>query len=100
MICALAGQHCGVLFAEVVRTSEAVGATRSRKAKVESLAELLRGLAEDEVEPAVGFLVGAARQGRIGVGGRTAFGVKAEPADQPTLTVGDVDAALSTLAAT
>ena len=56
-------------------------ATRSRKAKVEALAELLRSLDPDEVEVAVGFLTGAARQGRIGVGWRTAYRDDVEPAD-------------------
>jgi len=89
-----------VLLADVVATSAAVGATRSRKAKVEALADLLRRLQRDEVEPAVGFLVGAARQGRIGVGWRTVYGVEVPPAPRPSITVLDLDAALTTLAAT
>jgi DNA ligase 1 len=90
----------GVLLAEVVATSAAVGATRSRKAKVAALADLLRGLAAEEVEPAVGFLTGAPRQGRIGVGWRTAFGVDVPHAVDPSVTVGELDEALATLATT
>jgi len=91
-----------VLLAEVVDTSAAVGATRSRKAKVASLADLLRRLDGDggEVEAAVGFLTGVPRQGRIGVGWRTAFAVEVEPAASPTLTIREVDEAFTSLAAT
>ncbi|MFP5256362.1 MAG: ATP-dependent DNA ligase [Acidimicrobiia bacterium] len=89
----------GVLLGDVVATSAAVTATRSRTAKVAALAELLRRLGPDEVEPTVGFLVGLARQGRIGVGWRTAYGVESPHAAAPTLTVLELDATLSALAA-
>lgn len=89
-----------VLLADVVATSAAVAATRSRTAKVDALAELLRRLGPEEVAPAVGFLVGQARQGRIGVGWRTAYGIDAAAADTPTITVLELDALLATLAAT
>ncbi|HLR93707.1 MAG TPA: ATP-dependent DNA ligase [Jiangellaceae bacterium] len=89
-----------VLFADVVATSAAVGATRSRKAKVEALAELLRGLSEAEVEPAVAWLAGAPRQGRIGTGWRTLAELRREPASTATLEVGEVDAVLAELAGT
>lgn len=87
-----------VLLADVVATSAAVAATRSRKAKVAALADLLRRLAPDEVEPAVGFLVGRPRQGRIGVGWRTAYGIDATPAAAPSVTILELDAALTALA--
>ena len=77
----------GVLLVDLVATSAAVGATRSRLAKVAELVTLLRRLERDEVEPAVGFLIGAARQGRIGVGWRTAFSVDVPPADSPSIEV-------------
>jgi DNA ligase-1 len=88
-----------MLLAEVVATSAAVGATRSRKAKVESLAGLLRRLEAGEVAPAVGWLAGEPRQGRIGTGWRTLATVRAGPAAEPTLTVPGVDATLDALAA-
>ena len=82
-----------MLLSALVATSAAVGATRSRKGKVTALAELLRSLDHEEVAPAVGFLVGVPRQGRIGVGWRTAFAVDVEAAAEPTLAVLDLDAA-------
>ncbi|MGH9008687.1 MAG: hypothetical protein ACRDYF_02440, partial [Acidimicrobiia bacterium] len=48
-----------------------MAATPARTAKIAALADLLRRLAPDEVEPTVGFLVGEPRQGRIGVGWAT-----------------------------
>jgi DNA ligase 1 len=88
-----------MLLTEVVDTSAAVGATRSRKAKVELLAGLLRRLAPEEVAPAVGWLAGEARQGRIGTGWRTLAAVRPPPAGEPTLTVTGVDEALDALGA-
>lgn len=88
-----------MLLAAVVATSAAMAATRSRTAKVEALAALLRDLAPDEVETAVGFLTGLPRQGRIGVGWRTAYGVDTGPAPSPSIQVLELDAALTTLAA-
>ncbi len=89
-----------VLLAELVATSAAVGATRSRKAKVAALAELLRGLTREEVEPAVGFLTGVPRQGRSGVGWRTAFAVDVPHADEASIEVLELDATLTALAGT
>ncbi|MEO6317865.1 MAG: ATP-dependent DNA ligase [Acidimicrobiales bacterium] len=88
------------LLAILVATSEVVGATRSRKAKVAALAELLRSLSAEEVEPAVGFLVGVPRQGRIGVGWRTVHGIEVEPTEKPWVEVLELDARLSELATT
>ena len=56
--------HWSVLMAEVVATSDTVGSTRARSTKIAALAELLGRLAPDEIEAAVGFLTGEARQGR------------------------------------
>jgi DNA ligase-1 len=89
-----------VLFAELVDTSAAVAATRARTAKTAALVDLLRRLSRDEVEPAVGFLTGAPRQGRIGVGWRSAYRAEVEPAGAPTLTIGEVDDTVGALAAT
>ena len=89
-----------MLLADLVATSAAVGATRSRTAKVAALVALLRGLTRDEVEPAVGFLTGAARQGRIGVGWRTAFSVEVPAAGDPSIEILELDAILTALAGT
>ncbi|WP_091450891.1 ATP-dependent DNA ligase [Actinokineospora iranica] len=86
-------------FAEVVAVSAEVGGTRSRLAKVDALATLLRraeGAAETEA--VVAFLAGAPRQGRIGAGWRTIVALAPEPAAAATLTVGDVDRALADVA--
>jgi len=71
-----------VLFSDVVTASTTVAATRSRLAKVDTLAGVLRAADPDtEVPAVVGFLVGQPRQGRIGTGWRTLVKVAAAPAD-------------------
>src|SRR4051812_16510395 len=87
-------------FASVVAASDAAVATTKRTAKVAALADLLRVLDPTEVRPAVGFLTGTPRQGRIGVGWATLKGHGITPAAEATLTIGAVDRALTTLAAT
>ena len=62
-------------LAEVVAASTEVAATTSRSRKIAILAELLRRLEPDEVPIAVGFLSGLPRQGRVGVGHSTVYGV-------------------------
>lgn len=89
-----------MLLADLVATSTAVASTRARSTKTAALADLLSRLAPDEIEPAVGFLTGEARQGRIGVGWATAFGVEAAPASTPSLTITDVDRALDRIQVT
>lgn len=88
----------GVLFSTIVATSQAVGATRSRRAKVEELRTLLAVLDPGEVEPVVSWLAGEPRQGRIGVGWRTLAGSRIDPSEEPSLTVADVDRAFTELA--
>lgn len=90
-----------MLLADLVATSTSVGATRSRLAKVRALAELLgRAQGPVETETAVAFLSGAPRQGRIGAGWRTLFGLDTAPAAEPTLTVEQVDGVLEEVSAT
>jgi DNA ligase-1 len=79
------------LLADVVDASERVGATSSRSQKIAILAELLRSLDADEVPLAVGFLSGVPRQGRVGVGYATVYGVEVTPAAESSVTVGDLD---------
>ncbi|WP_431245731.1 ATP-dependent DNA ligase [Leifsonia xyli] len=88
-----------MLLDTLVTTAETVASTRSRLAKVDALAGLLSRLEPDEIAPAVGFLVGKARQGRVGVGWRGLSGAMGEPATEPSLTVDDLDALLDSLAA-
>jgi DNA ligase-1 len=88
-----------VLFAELVATSAVVGATSARNAKRDALAALLTGLGPREAIIAVGFLTGEPWQGRIGVGWRTLSAADRVHAAEPTLTLDDVDQAISELAA-
>lgn len=87
-----------MLLADVVTISGDVGATRSRTRKTALLADLIGGLEADEVVPAIGMLVAAPRQGRLGVGWSTLSRVVAEPAEHATLSVAQVDASFSALA--
>jgi DNA ligase-1 len=86
-------------LAELVATSAAVGATGSRLAKIQQLAGLLSRAGPDDVEIAVAFLSGGARQGRIGVGyAAIAKATHVEAAEATTLELRDVDAAFAALA--
>ncbi len=88
-----------MLIAEVVRTSEAVGSTRSRLAKVASLSDLLRRLAPDEVVPAVAFLAGRPRQGKVGIGWATLRAVDPTTAENPSIEILELDRAVTELQA-
>jgi DNA ligase 1 len=91
-----------MLLADLVATSAAVATTSKRTEKVAALAALLGRLAPDEVEPAVGFLTGVPRQGRIGIGWATlgaATGAAAQGTGPP-LTIGDLDQTIDELMAT
>jgi DNA ligase 1 len=79
------------LFAEVVEASRLVTATSSRSSKIATLAELLRTLEPEEVPIGVGLLSGVPRQGRVGIGYATVYGSQVPPADEPSLSVLDVD---------
>jgi len=84
-----------MLLTDLVATHDAVRATRSRKAKVEALAELLRRAAEgppEEVEVVTSYLAGTLRQRRTGVGWR-GMTTLPEPAGTPSLLVLELDAA-------
>ncbi|WP_374974905.1 ATP-dependent DNA ligase [Microbacterium trichothecenolyticum] len=88
-----------MLLNELVTATGEVAATSSRLAKIAVLAALLRGLEPDEIAPAIGLLTANPRQGRLGVGWRSLIGLEVTHADEPTLTLLDVDASLSRLAA-
>jgi DNA ligase-1 len=87
-----------VLLAELTATSEAVGETSSRTAKIERLAEALRRLGPEEVAIGVAYLSGELRQRQIGVGYRSLRGLPA-PATAATLEVAEVDAACERIGA-
>ncbi len=82
------------LLADVVNASQGVADTSSRSGKVAILAELLRQLDSGEVPIVAGLLSGIPRQGRVGVGYSTIYGLEQPPAEVPTLEVGDLDAAV------
>lgn len=86
-------------LAAVVGASAEVAATRSRSTKIAILAELLSSVDATEVEMCVGFLVGTPRQGRVGVGYATVYGIEVPAAEQPSLTVTDLDSAIDAIAA-
>jgi DNA ligase-1 len=78
-----------MLLAELVATSAAVAATRSRKAKVAALAEALARVEPEELEVVVSYLGGRLRQRRTGLGWRGVTDLP-PPADEPSLTVLEV----------
>jgi DNA ligase-1 len=85
------------LLADAVTASHEVADTRSRSRKVAILAELLRRLDPDEIVPAVGFLAGVPRQGRVGVGYATIHALEHEPAAEPSLSIADLDRAITAI---
>jgi DNA ligase-1 len=85
-------------LSEVVATSSAVAELPGRLDKIGRLADLLRRLQPDEIEPVASWLSGSARQGRLGLGYATISAVDAGAASEPSLTVSDVDRALESLA--
>lgn len=88
-------QNHRVLLAELVEVAAAVAATRSRNAKVELIAGLLRRLRPSEVPAAVGFLAGEPRQGKIGIGWAGLTAVPWNAASSPSLTITDLDRLLT-----
>jgi DNA ligase-1 len=78
-----------VLLADLVAASSAVGATRSRTAKVAALAAALRQAGPEEVQTATSYLSGVLRQRRTGLGWRGLTSLPA-PAATGSLTVAEV----------
>ncbi|MGS2616909.1 ATP-dependent DNA ligase [Micromonospora sp. LZ34] len=85
-------------FLDLAATSAAVGATSGRRAKVELLADALRRLDPAEIAAGAGWLAGELRQRQTGVGWASLRDLPS-PAEQPTLTVAAVDAAIDEIAA-
>ncbi|WP_127125624.1 ATP-dependent DNA ligase [Georgenia sp. SYP-B2076] len=82
-----------MLLAQLVETSAAVAATRSRLEKRALLAAVLRATGTDEVEIVASYLSGRTRQRRTGVGWRSLTELP-DPAEVATLTPTAVDRAL------
>ncbi len=87
-----------MLLAEVVSTSAAVAATRSRRRKVELLAGTLARLDDTELAVGAPLLAGATRQERLDVGWAARRSLEPPPARAPALTVLEVDRALDAVA--
>jgi DNA ligase-1 len=83
------------LLADVVIASREVAGTSSRSGKVAILAELLGRLDSKEIPLAVGFLASVPRQGRVGVGYSTIYGIDTAPASRPSLTIDELDRAIA-----
>src|SRR4051794_21697137 len=82
-----------MLLADVAAASEAVTGASGRKAKTELLAACLRTADAAEVPIVAGWLSGQPRQRRTGLGWASLRDLP-PPAEQATLTVLEVDAAL------
>ncbi|TQL68429.1 DNA ligase-1 [Nocardioides albertanoniae] len=78
-----------MLLADLVATSNAVAATRSRKAKVAALAQCLAAASREELPVVSAYLAGSLLQRRTGLGWRSLAALPA-PVEEPSLRVGDV----------
>ena len=87
-----------MLLAELVATSAAVGATRSRLAKVAALADGLRHAAPGEIAIVVSYLSGELRQRRSGVGW-AALRDLPPPAATASLEIAEIDRAFARIEA-
>jgi len=89
-----------MLFVRVVETADAVASAPGRLQKIAHFADLFRRLAPDEIRTVVALVSGQPRQGRLGLGHAALSEVTGlRPADEPTLTVAEVDRMFSALAA-
>ena len=88
-----------VLLANLVETSQRVGATSGRLAKIRELAAFLRDLAADEIETGAHYLSGEIPQGRIGIGYATLrTAASSSPVEVGTLSLIELDGLLTDLA--
>ncbi len=88
-----------MLLAVLVETSKKIASTSKRLAKIDLLASLLKQLRPDEIEIAVAFLSGGARQGRIGIGYATLREATTSPATTPSIELLQLDRVLTEVAA-
>jgi len=86
-----------MLLSRLAETRKALASTRSRNAKRDLIADVLRDASRDDVEIVVSYLSGSLRQRRTGVGWKSLQSIPS-PAQEASLTVGEVDAAFSHLA--
>jgi DNA ligase 1 len=87
------------LLADLVGTSQRVGATSARLKKVRELSTFLKALAPEEIETAVQYLSGETPQGRIGIGYSTLQASASKTAaDIAALSIAEVDHCLAMVA--
>jgi len=86
-----------MLLSRLAETRVALTGTRSRNAKRDLIAAVLREASDDDVEIVVSYLSGNLRQRRTGVGWKSLQTVP-PPAEKPSLTVGEVDAVFAHVA--
>ncbi|MGT2532095.1 ATP-dependent DNA ligase [Streptomyces nojiriensis] len=87
-----------MLLAELARVSREVADTSARSRKTALLAEVFAAAPPEEAGLVISYLAGRLPQGRPGIGWR-ALAQDTPPAREPTLTVLDVDGAVTALAA-
>jgi DNA ligase-1 len=88
-----------MLLAEIVETSAAVSSTAARSEKIDRLATTLKRVEPYEGSIAAAYLSSRLRQRQIGVGYASMRDFP-PPAEQPSLTLTEVDAALERIGAT
>src|SRR4029450_11403797 len=91
------GRIASMLLSRLAQTRIALASTRSRNAKRDLIAEVLREASGDDVEIVVSYLSGSLRQRRTGVGWKSLQSIPT-PAAEPALTVGEIDAVFSHVA--
>src|SRR6266705_1897473 len=88
-----------MLRCELLAAAAGVAGTRSRRAKIDALAQCLRRLDPSEIVLGVAYLSGDTRQGRVGVGYAVLKdALAATPASAARLTLAHIDEALARLA--
>ncbi len=86
-------------LAELVSTSQRVGAAAGRLSKVRELSAFLKTLAADEIQTAVHYLSGELPQGRIGISYKALkAAAQTAAADRPVLAIAQVERALALIA--
>ncbi|MFI1438293.1 ATP-dependent DNA ligase [Streptomyces fructofermentans] len=86
-----------MLLSRLAHVSQEVAATSARSRKIALLAELFRDAGAEDAPVVIPYLAGRLPQGRLGVGWKI-LSAPVPPAEEPTLTVLEVDARLSRLA--
>ncbi|HET6758452.1 MAG TPA: ATP-dependent DNA ligase, partial [Propionibacteriaceae bacterium] len=86
-----------MLLSRLAQARLALASTRSRNAKRDIIAEVLREASRDDVEIVVSYLSGSLRQRRTGVGWKSLQSIPPAAAE-PSLTVGEIDAVFSQVA--